>query len=237
MLPDGTVETSDNYYSLGTEPITGKEYFGRTRYFPYRYRTNYPNRFDRYTAANFVLKKRLSNKWMMDASFTYSNWTRQYEGDTVDPQNDVFYDGGVVAPESGGSGVRGIYVNSRWMFKFSGLYQLPAGFNVAAVFTAREGYVMPQDVLVYRTGIGNRSVYDGTFGDARLPNFWVLNLRAEKVFQVSDTSSVIVSADAFNITNSAHVLKQQTRITSSTFEDTLRILNPRVIRFGIRFTF
>ncbi len=237
MLPDGTIETSDNYFYQDTEPITGKDYYGRTQYFPYRYRTNYPNRFDRYLAGQVVFKKRLSNKWMLDTSFTYSSWTRHYEGDTIDPTNDDFYDGGVVAPESGGSGVRGIYVNSRWMFKLSGLYQLPMGFNVAAVFTAREGYVMPTDVRVNRSGPGWSSVYNGQFGDDRLPNFWVLNLRAEKVFQVSETSSVIVSADAFNITNSAHVLKQQTRITSDTFEDTLRILNPRVMRFGIRFTF
>lgn len=237
MLPDGTVEDSSNYYLQDTEPITGREYYGRYQYFPYRYRTNYPNRYDRYLAGQIVLKKRLSNKWMLDASATYSDWTRHYEGDYVNPTNVPFYDGGVVAPQSGGSGVRGIYVNSRWMVKISGLYQLPYGFNVAGVFTAREGYVMPTDVRVYRSGIGWGSVYRGQFGDDRLPSFWVLNLRAEKVFQISDTSSVIFSADAFNITNSAHVLKQQTRITSDKFEDTLRILNPRVLRFGIRFNF
>ncbi|MCK4646224.1 MAG: TonB-dependent receptor [Candidatus Aminicenantes bacterium] len=237
MLPDGTVETSDNYVFQDTEPITGKDYYSRTQYFPYRYRTNYPNRYDRYLAGQIVFKKRLSNNWMLDASFTYSDWTRHYEGDTIDPTNDTFYDGGVVAPESGGSGVQGIYVNSRWMFKLSGLFQLPLGFNVSAVFTAREGYVMPNYVEVNRTGIGWSNVYRGVFGDDRLPTFWVLNLRAEKVFQISDTSTVIFSADAFNITNSAHSLKQQTSLEADTFEDTLRILNPRVIRFGIRFNF
>jgi hypothetical protein len=237
MLADGTVETSDNYVFQDTEPITGKDYYSRTQYFPYRYRTNYPNRYDRYLAGQLVFKKRLSNKWMLDTSFTYSSWTRHYKGDTIDPQNDAFYDEGVVAPESGGSGVQGIFVNSRWMFKLSGLYQLPGGFNVATVFTAREGFVMPTYVEVYRTGPGWDDVYNGKFGDDRLPSFWVLNLRLEKVFQVSETSTVIISADAFNITNSAHVLKQQTNIEADTFQDTLRILNPRVLRFGVRFTF
>jgi hypothetical protein len=123
------------------------------------------------------------------------------------------------------------------MFKLSGLYQLPGGFNIATVFTAREGFVMPTFVEVYRTGPGWDEVFNGQFGDDRLPSFWVLNLRLEKVFQVSETSTVIISADAFNITNSAHVLKQQTNIEAGTFEDTLRILNPRVLRFGVRFTF
>ena len=237
MLPDGTIEDSSNYFLDGTEPITGADYYGRYTYYPYRYRTNYTKRYDRYLAGQLVLKKRLSNKWMMDASFTYSDWTRHYEGEYTNPTNVPFYDGGVVAPQSGGSGVRGIYVNSRWMAKFSGLYQLPYGINVSAVFSAREGYVMPCDVRVYRSGIGWGSVYRGQFGDDRLPSFWILNLRAEKVFQVSDTGTVVLAADAFNITNSAHVLKQKTRITSDTFEDPLRILNPRVIRIGVRFNF
>jgi hypothetical protein len=242
MMPDGTLETQANYYQTGTATITGYPIYGRTSYFPYEYRTNYPNRFERYLAAQFVLKKRLSRGWMMDGSFTYSTWTQHRKGDYIDPQNQEYYDGGVVAPESGGSGVRGIYVNSRWMFKLSGLYQLPYGFNVSAVFQAREGYVMPTDERHYRSGIGTRSVYGspsggGNFGDERLPAYWILNFRAEKVFQVSDTSSVVVAVDAFNITNSSHVLKQQTRMTSSTFGDPLRILNPRVVRFGIRFNF
>jgi hypothetical protein len=123
------------------------------------------------------------------------------------------------------------------MFKLSGLFQLPMGFNVSAVFTAREGYVKPNFVEVYRSGIGWSNVYNGVFGDDRLPTFWVLNLRAEKVFQISDTSTVIFSADAFNITNSAHALKQQTNLEAPSFGETLRILNPRVVRFGIRFNF
>jgi len=242
MLPDGTVETSANYYQTGTESITGYPIYGRSSYYPYRYRTNYENRFEKYLAAQIVLKKRLSRGWMMDGSFTYSQWTQHTEGDILDPQNTEYYDGGVVAPESGGSGVQGIFVNSRWMLKLSGLYQLPFGFNLSAVFQAREGYVMPTDVLAHRSGIGSRSVYGspgggGKFGDERLPAFWVLNFRVEKIFQVSETSSVIFAFDAFNITNSSHVLKQQTRITAATFGDPLRILNPRVVRFGIRFNF
>lgn len=243
MLSDGTLETPDNYYYAGTETeYTGYDYFGRTQRFPYEYRTNYSNRFDRYMAAQFVVTKRLSNKWMLDASFTLSDWTRHYEGDTIDPMNDEYYDGGVVAPESGGSGVQDIFVNSTWMFKFSGLYQLPYGINVSGVFTARQGYVLPTYVQVYRPGLGYKDIYGspgggGKFGDERLPNFWVLNLRVEKVFMISDTASVTVAADGFNITNSAHALKQEARMDADSFLQDQRILNPRVFRFGIRFNF
>jgi len=242
MLPDGTIEDSSNYFLAGHDPVVDYDYYGRYRYYPYRYRTNYKKRYQRYLAGQLVLKKRLSNRWMLDGSFTLSSWTSHWEGEYIDPTYVPYYDGGVVAPESGGSGVQGIYVNSRWQLKISGLYQMPFGVNVSGVFRAREGYVMPTYVDVYRPGIGWGELYGnpdggGKFGDQRLPTFWELDFRLEKVFQVSETSTVILGVDAFNITNSAHPLKKETKITASNFGQDLRILNPRVIRVGVRFTF
>jgi hypothetical protein len=243
MFADGTFDSQSNYYVAGTETeFTGYDYYGRTSRAPYSYRTNYPNSFDSYIAGQIVLTKRLSNKWLLDASFTLSDWKQHTEGDYTDPMNVEYYDGGVVAPGSGGSGLSGIYVNARWQFKLSGLYQLPYGINISGVFTSRDGYVKRTDVLVYRPGIGYAGLYGspnggGKFGDERLPAFWVLNLRLEKVFMVSDTSSVTVAVDAFNITNSAHALKEQTRMSASDFGQELRILNPRLFRFGVRFNF
>ncbi len=242
MFTDSTVDSADNYFVDGTGAETGATYYGRTAFGPYRYRSTYDKAYERYLAGQIVLKKRLSNKWMLDASFTYSDWKRYYKGEYLNESfglnNGEYYEGGVVAPESSGSGVRGIFVNSRWQFKLSGLYQMPYGFNVAGVFRAREGYVIPTKERPYLTGIGYGDIYGpGKFGDERLPAFWMLDLRLEKVFTITETSMVVISADAFNITNSAHVLKEEPRLTSPAFGDPQRILNPRVIRFGIRFNF
>lgn len=241
MLLDGTLEPQSNYYVSGTAPIVGYNVYGRKTYYPYQYRTNYPNRYSQYMAGQIVFTKRLSKGWMMDASFTYSDWKAQYKGDYIDPQNISYYDGGVVAPGSGGSGLSGIYVNSRWQGKLSGLVQLPFGINFSGVFVMREGYIKLTDVRATRPGIGASSIYGspgggGKFGDERLPSFWVLNLRVEKMFKITDTATVALAVDGFNITNSAHALKQQTRITSANFGQDLRILNPQLFRFGVRFS-
>lgn len=239
----GTLDNQANYYVANVEPKTGYNNYGRTeRYLSSSYRTNYPNRYDTYKAVQFVLTKRLSNKWMLDSSFTLSSWKEYYKNDFIDPQNVEYYDGGVVAPASGGSGLTGIYVNSRWQFKFSGLYQLPLGINVSGTLVAREGYVLRTDLLVSRPGIGTSALFGspdggGKFGDERLPNFWLLNFRLEKIFHTGERSYVALSVDGFNVTNSAHALKQQTRMTASTFRQDMRILNPRLFRFGIRFNF
>ena len=240
----GDLQTQSNYYVSGVEPITGYNIYGRTaRFNASTLRTSYPNRYDEYKAVQIVLTKRLSSKWMMDTSFTLSDWKDHYKGDFIDPQNVEYYDGGVVAPGSGGSGLTGIYVNSKWQFKMSGLYQLPWGLNFSGTFVARQGYVVRTDVLVTRPGIGGgQSVFGspdggGKFGDVRLPNFFMLALRLEKIFNIGARSYVAVSADAFNVTNSAVALKRQGRITASNFLQDQRILNPRLFRFGIRFNF
>ena len=256
MDTNGDLEPDTNYYVAGTDPTTGYDYYGRTTFYPYQYRTNHQDAYDRYLGAQLVWTKRLSNKWMMNGSFTYSDWKRYYKGEYVGLIDDVFasdvslglnneeyFEGGVAAFESSGSGVEGIFVNSRWQFKLSGLYQLPYGINFSGVFQAREGYVKPTYVAgVDMIELGENSLYGspdggGKFGDDRLPAFWVLNFRLEKVFNITETSRVILSADAFNITNSAHSLKKETSIVSPNFDNDLRILNPRIFRFGIRFAF
>ncbi len=256
MLSDGTVETEDNYYVSGHDDTLDMDIYGATQYFPYEYITNHIDAYDRYLGFQLVWTKRLSNKWMMNGSFTWADWKRFYKGEFLGVIDNIqgddmywglnnadYFDGGVVAPESAGSGVRDIYVNSRWQFKLSGLYQLPLGINFSGVFVAREGYISPNNVLVLAPNLGWIELYgdpedsEAKFGDSRLPAFWVLNFRLEKTFQISESSRVILSADAFNITNSAHALKQEIRITSPNFGQDLRILNPRVFRFGIQFMF
>ena len=230
MMLDGTLETKDNYYLAGTAPAANMPYYGRNQYFPYDQRSNYENRYDKYQAFQIVLLKRLSNKWMLDASFTLASWRRFYEGDYTDPNNIAYYDEGVNS-----------WMNTPWQFKVSGLYQAPLEINVSWIFRARDGYVWDTFEEVYRPGIGWGNVYGlaggGVRGDARLPIFSELDFRVEKVFQVSDTSKVVIAVDAFNLFNSATMLEQFADFNDSRFEMTEKILNPRVFRFGIRFDF
>jgi len=191
----------------------------------------------------------------MTSSFGYSDWKRFYKGEylgRIDDMlagttnfgltNEAYFDGGVVAPESEGSGIEGLFVNSRWTAKFSGLYQFPFGINISGVFMAREGYVIPTYELVNIPGIGQTEIYgspdgEGKYGDERLPNYYLLNLRLEKSFNVSDSARVVIAADAFNVSNAAHSLKKEAQITAPNFRQDLLILNPRVFKFSIRYNF
>jgi len=220
-------DPNPNYVDTGDiEQETGQPIYELLEDYNYEYRTNYKKRHTKYFAGQFVLIKRLSNRWMLDASFTYSSWKRYYEGEYTDPHNIWHFDEGVDST-----------MNSRWQFKTSGLYQFPFGINASVVFRAREGYVLQPYAKTSRPGLGSSTFYQGLRGDERLPNFYMLDFRLEKVFQVGENSRVIVSMDAFNALNSNHELDQEQLLTDEGFGKTIKILNPRVFRFGVRFNF
>jgi len=265
ILSDGTLETKGNYYLIGTEPITGAQYYGRDDYQIGSYKTNYIDgtlqgdgslsgattmrkSYNRYIAGEIVLKKRLSHNWMMDGSFTLSDW-KYFNGNAptewpYDLTNYEYFEGGVVAPQSGGSGISAVWVNARWMAKLAGLYQFPYGISASFAFQARDGYVTPPFVEVYQDNLNyvnlnaNAPGEIGKFGGRRLPNFYELSLRFEKTFNVSEKLRFSVAGDCFNVFNSATALEQLLNLEAgSDFGQTRRILNPRVFRAGVRVEF
>jgi hypothetical protein len=259
IMADGSLETADNWYWAGTNATTGSEYMARYVVPVGRYRTNTEDSYTQYYAASLVLKKRFSNKWMLDASATWSSWKQhwaeneynagtQMQNDNQMTYNDIagwdltnydYYNEGVVAPESGGSGYSDIFVNARWMVKVAALYQLPYEINLSAVFNAREGYVVPYYSTMSRPGgVGTTYMKEPgkKYGDDRLPAFWVMNLGLEKVFHVFENALVALHVDAYNVTNNATILKRNAVIGSA--KDRIeRFLNPTVFQFGIRFEF
>jgi len=240
----GSVETKDNWYQAGTftfQDGSSKPYYQRYYIPNASYLTTYGNgRYNLYTAFQLIFSKKLANGWMLDASFTYADWKQHYdEAESFDMTNFDFNQDGAVAPESGGSGITGVYVNARWQFKLSGLYQLPWGINITGVFQAREGYVIPYyEQLLRGSGLGWTNMYEANkkVGDDRLPTFWMLNLGLEKSFKVSDTTTATLFVDGYNITNNATTLKVNPLIGSAKGEIE-RILNPGLFQFGVRVSF
>ncbi len=87
----------------------------------------------------------------MRGNFTY-NTNRQHVGANgcIDPTNlltnttvnaQSCRDNDLVAIQSTGSGSKGsVFLNSRWQFNVTGMYQFPLGFNLAANVYGRQGY-------------------------------------------------------------------------------------------------
>ncbi len=225
------------------------------------YATNTPkDYYDIYWGLSFRFTKRLSNRWMLNGSFTYQDQANYWGADwPLNPTNQWAQDGKLFAYTLGASsGKYGMRVFSTWMFKAQGLYQLPMDFNVSFTFNAREGHILDQyisvadyemDEAIYSPYTTGATVMRAEAGEARMPTFWNLNMRLEKILRIGDTGRIYLMVDAFNVFN-VNILNRARDdnpgtiyLHSGAFSKNTRsaepneVLNPRVFRFGVRFQF
>ncbi|MEO8432863.1 MAG: hypothetical protein ABI592_15255, partial [Acidobacteriota bacterium] len=207
-----------------------------------------------FNGVGLTATKRLSNRWMMRGSFGYGE-PKQKSGSTgcFDPNNQLSTTYGascpsndITAPRAAGSGAKsGVFIHAKWNFNVSGMYQLPAGFNVAGNIFGRQGYpyvhfirVNPgddfgtRDIITDRTGNPVGAKLDGE----RYDNVYNVDVRLEKVIELRPLQ-VSLALDVFNVLNSDTVLQRNGRVNQATFNRIEEVQAPRVLRLGARITF
>ena len=215
-----------------------------------------------YYGFDLVLNKRLSKKWMMNASFTWQDQRTHWGKDFFDPTNQWVQDGKTYAEPAGAqSGKLDAVMFTSWMVKFSGLYQLPWGFNISGTFNAREGWKIPNYFGLSDDDVPNynadhwATVYTKPTTADSMPTFYNFTFRLEKKINIGQ-GRMYIMADVFNLLNSNMPNRQYSRYpgdayfadVNGTFQqyddaayalnDTLyEILNPRILRLGVRFEF
>jgi hypothetical protein len=271
-LPAGVIPSDFSYNSVDYSTGTGAGHtyylldspFTGTPYALHTLNTNY----ETYWGVDLVFNKRLSNKWMLDGSLSYQDQKYHYGNGVGNPTNLWALNDQLYAPYIGGaSGKISQYIFSHWQVKLEGLYQLPLGFDVSFTFNARAGHIIPQymyindyvwraDVNPVYYGVG--TTYLDVFGQLKLPTFYQLNLRVEKMIKLFDTGRIYLMADFFNVTNAAIINRRYDQrigtmyvygkdeagnITDFTFSPYSlnyvpnEVLNPFIARFGVRFQF
>ncbi len=199
---------------------------------PNRILESCPNWHSNYAGLEIIATKRLSRRWMFNASFTLQETIDHYkEGSYTDPTNIENLDGG------------SSFMDSRWMAKLSFLYQLPWGINVSGFAYAREGAPNTPWIRAYTPerrdyGLGRFSIiFVEKNGKTRFPNFYNFDLGLSKGVVLGRHGKITLRLDVFNVFNFNHTLKTISRLDSPRYGEINSILNPRVIRFGIRYRF
>ena len=203
--------------------------------------TNTPDYYRTYKGLELTMRKRMSNRWMMNGSFSYNNNPVTYAAADAyqDPTNIAQQNGGQWAEQSSSSGLDNVYVNAKWLFRLSGSYTLAwHEIGVAANYNARSGYPFLAVVLspTRPFSAGQASVYLDTIGDVRLPTFEQLDLRVNKTFRVG-RARLQANMDVFNLFNGNTILSERRTQNASNANNISSILAPRVLRFGVRMTF
>jgi hypothetical protein len=220
-----------------------------------------PKRHNTYWGIDFVFTKRLSHRWMFNGSVTYQD-QRSYFGDYgyTDPTNLWASEGQIYAFDmGGGSGKITRPFFTRWMFKVSGLYQMPFDINVSGTVSAHQGtyyqtyFDLEDDALPNPDSYYNSMATTKYNDRTHLGNVWVVNLKLEKMLKLGNLGKMYFSADIFNSLNLHTILRKRDigygtfyyfdqifdgwAAPSSTSGFNNEVLNPLLVRLGMRFQF
>jgi Carboxypeptidase regulatory-like domain len=217
--------------------------------------TNRPDYNQTYNGFDVFATKRMTNNWMMRASFSYND-RKQHVGarGIEDPTpwlqppspitNNYFgcssCDGAQVVDRSYGTH-SDTYINAKWQYNLTGLYQFPWQISASANLTGRQGYPIPYYV---RAG-SKRILLDGVDPE-REPNQMELDLRLAKDFSLMGRGGFQIAAEGFNITNNRPVLQRQPRLYTlsrgklspfGTANHITEVQVPRIFRVSAKISF
>ncbi len=199
--------------------------------------TNQTNFSRNFNGVEMTARKRMSHHWLMNSSFSYNSTIVNYGvGSYQDPTNINARDGYQYDYATTGSGIGNVYVNAKYLFKLSGLVNLPWDINASAFYNARQGYPYERTITSpsRANGAGTASLLLDNVGDSRLPTYQNVDLHFDRPVKIG-TVRFVPSADLFNIFNFNTVQAQRGTQNSSNANYIQAVLAPRVIRFGVRF--
>ena len=269
--PDtGQLASSDWYMSAGTPPgtINGipdtkessqhewhvlKPEYGYT---PWSFEKQRPDYNVDYLGLDVIFTKRLSNRWMLNGSFTLGKQTSHF-GDEgmIDPTQTWALEGRGTTGRGEGETVRaGRYDTPLWMVKASGLYQLPWDIDISFTFNAREGRKIQEFYDITDYSLPNpRSqssrIWLVPHGTELSSTVVLFNLRVQKRLNFKDVGRITFSIDMYNVFNASTIHWRYPKdhgeytVQGNVFSPTKSFYNardnfgPRVLKFGIRFSF
>jgi len=179
----------------------------------------------------------MSNHWMMNTSVSYNSIIAYYgEGSYQNPNNIDKRNGYQYDYSTSGSGIGNVFVNAKWLYKLSGMYQLPYQFNISAFYNARQGYPNETGIIVTTAlpnGGGTPTLLLDPIGESRLPTFQNLDFHVERPISFG-AGHFVPSIDIFNLTNNDTIQAVRGNQNATNANQIQAIVAPRILRFGLR---
>jgi outer membrane receptor protein involved in Fe transport len=197
-------------------------------------------------AVSFGLLKRMTDKWMLNASATWLRGSGRIQesasGVGIQQRSGLqFRDFGKNPNDFVNTDGR-LRLDVTWNLKVQFVYQFPAGFLASANFSHRDNAWLvrrarvPGDVTNIPEGTIILLEQRGNSG--RLPSVTFLDFRLQKDFKLGESVKLSVFADALNLTNeNAPETVQSSLVTSSVFNWPLDPVDPRRVMLGAKLRF
>ena len=221
--------------TLCDQPSYTGVYYQRATAVPAANTTRNYERHDTHHALELTGRKRFSNNWLLNSSFTYNTTKAFYDIDTYnnnattgDPTNYDLVNG------RDSSGLNG----SRWMAKVAGMYALPWSMSLSAFYNLREGLQFNRTILSpNRTGSGGTvNVRVDPQGTMHYPTHKQLDFNVDKTMSFGKRR-ITFSVTGFNVLNASTVLGRETRQDFARANFVTSILAPRIFRVGAKVNF
>jgi outer membrane receptor protein involved in Fe transport len=177
----------------------------------------------------FAVNRRFSNRWMLLTSFG-NTWSKMLHDTTgfgrfysFRPFRRLFGD------------QDGREISTFWNYKVIGRYVMPFDIGVSGSWKVQSGQNYGRTISFAFPGDGNQTVRVEPIDANRYPTVAILDLRFDKAFRFGRFGTLTGMVDLFNLTNSSAVTSFRT--TTVNYREVTAILDPRIVRFGLRFEF
>ena len=175
------------------------------------------------------VNRRFAGRWMLLSSFGYT-WRNQLHDVT---SNGRFYSYRPARQLFGDE--FGRETSTFWNYKIIGRYVLPYDIGLSGSWKVQSGIQWGRTISVAFPGDGNQTVRVEPVTGNRSPSVGILDFRLDKSFRLGRYGRLTGQVDVFNATNSGTVTAF--RQTTVNYQEVTGILDPRIVRFGLRFDF
>jgi hypothetical protein len=190
---------------------------------------------NRYDGVEFTATKRLSHKFMLLAGFTIQSQKGVFGNGSADEAlSDNFNDPNLNINRQNNV----LNMDSTYVFKVDGTYDLPWGFTTSVNFQHYTGFpVRPTETF---TGPELAQVSETVAllpaGQVRYPSVNLLDIRVARDFAFRDRYHLEPILDLFNVTNAQTIVSENTAFGSAYLQPS-NTVNPFLARIGLKFTF
>jgi len=192
------------------------------------------------------LNKRFSNSWQSQGSYTWQD-SQAFGGGAVtgstqqDFSNLSSTAGFGRDPNDSINAFGPTATNSTHAVKLSTTYRAPMEFNLGMRYSYESGRPYGRLIIVRGLGQGNVTMLAEERGSYALPDVNDFQIRIDKDFNITGSQRLRLSVDFFNIFNSDTTLtlrNNSSQVTATTpWAQTLSIVRPRSVQFGVRYQF
>ena len=215
---DQTFQTFDRPASIGSDRVY----------------TNPDNDKADFNTVEVALNRRFTDRWMVLTSFGYT-WLNQIHSasTTVSARNGQTFN---YCPADLMFGDNGYETSTLWNYKIIGRYVLPLEIGVSGSWKVQSGGNWGRSLSVAFPGDGTRTVRVEPVTANRGETVQILDVRFDKSFRLGGTTRLTAMVDTFNLTNAGTVTTFR-NATTATYKEVTALLDPRIVRFGVRFDF